>query len=97
MSPSSRIRSGRMPFGRSLKVGGITETRVSQIVPGAVVEMTKRLAVEGAAVAPVFSTAVYFFHSMPGLPRVAAACTVAPSLLSMPTVKAPSNPAAALA
>ena len=75
------MRSMRLPLGRLLKVGGKSETRLNQIVPGLSVEMTKRLSFESATW-PVVRVTSYFFHWVSSLGTVADAAT-APLLDSM--------------
>jgi hypothetical protein len=88
--------SGRLPLGRSLKVGGNSETRLNQIVPGLLAVMTRRFSFEGAAF-PVVRVTSYFFHS-PVMRRTSAlARTVAPLLLTISTVNGPLNPLSAFA
>src|SRR5262245_63205856 len=88
MSARSCMMSGRLPFGRFLYVGGKSETRLNQIVPGEPVEITKRFFVDGMSF-PVFKVAVYFFHSDVTGATSAIAKTIVPSLLSMATVSGP--------
>src|SRR5262249_47273584 len=90
------MRSMRLPLGRSLNVGGNSETRLNQYVPGDAVEMTKRLFVDGLMFAPVLSATEYCCHFAEIACTVAVACTVEPSLLSIVTVNG-GVPACALA
>ncbi len=58
MSTSICIRSGRKPFGWSLNVGGKSETRLNQTVPGRSTVRTYRASAV-AATLPVVSVNSY--------------------------------------
>ncbi len=56
--------SARLPLGRSLYVGGNSETRLKLTLPLDAAEMTKRLAAERST-RPVFKATWYFCHFSP--------------------------------
>ena len=80
------MMSERFPLARFLYVGGNSETRLKETVPAVPVEMTKRFVVDGVSL-PVFNVTAYFFHSGEICETSALANVVAPSLLSMETVR----------
>src|SRR5215831_6223044 len=86
------MMSGRLPLGRFLNVGGNSDTRLSHTVPGLRVATTNRFVVDGVS-CPVFSVALYFFHSVVIRGTSADAHRDAPSLVSIETVNGPRNAA----
>src|ERR1017187_6705639 len=96
---SARIRmmSGRLPLGRSLKVGGNSETMLNQTVPLAAAESTSRFLADGADSAGVVNTAWYFVQSPAIAGITALACTVSSSVLTSSSVMGPLNSGLALA
>jgi hypothetical protein len=89
MSMSNCIRSIRLPFGRFLNVGGKSETRLNQIVPGFSVAITNRVFAETGASFFVVNAIVYLRHLPVIFATRAVAKTFPLSLLSMLTVSGP--------
>src|ERR1035441_6435824 len=85
------MMSGRLPLGRSLKVGGNSETMLNQTVPLAAAESTSRFLADAAELAEVVSTVSYFFQSGESSGICAVACTMASSVLTSSSVMGPLN------
>ena len=93
MSASNCMRSGRLPFGRSRKVGGNNETFWNHTVPpaaGVRVAITRRFSLLGST-APTASVRSYFRHLSPNSGTTALARTLSPLPLSNVTSSGPAK------